>query len=163
MTMQNLFQILAIVLTGLLAGLFYGYDCSVIKGLGNLSDREYLNAFQSINKAILNPYFFFSFMGCIIVLPVATWLNYKLAFPAPFYFLLAAMIVYFIGVFAVTVFGNVPLNNLLEQFDVSSASTEATSSMRQGFEGNWNALHHLRTYAALASFILTIISVIKKT
>lgn len=162
MTTQNLFQILAVLLTGLLAGLFYGYDCSVIKGLGNLSDKEYLNAFKSINKAILKPYFFLSFMGCLVVLPFAAWLSYKGTSPISFCFLLAAMIIYFISVFGVTVFGNIPLNNLLEQFDISTASAEAIEAMRQKFENSWNVFHHIRTYAAILSFLLTIISLIKK-
>ncbi len=162
MTTQNIFEIATVLLTGLLAGLFYGYDCSVIKGLGNLSDNEYLNAFQSINKAILNPYFFISFMGCLLVLPIATWLSYKGESLIQFYFLLAATITYCTGVFGITAFGNVPLNNLLEQFDLSSASAEQISAMRQKFENSWNALHHIRTYAAILSFLLTIISLIKK-
>src|SRR4051812_31117036 len=98
MTPFNLLQLIAIVLTGLLAGLFYGYDCSVINGLGALDDTNYLSSFQAINRAILNPYFFISFMGSLIVLPIATWLGYKEASPAPFYFLLASTGVYIIAV-----------------------------------------------------------------
>ncbi len=162
MTTQNLILITTVLLTGLLAGLFYGYDCSVINGLGNLSDKEYLNAFQSISKAILNPYFFLSFMGSLVLLPVATWFTYKGASPISFYFLLAATIVYAVGVFGITVFGNVPLNNLLEQFDISLASAEIISAMRKKFEDSWNVLHHIRTYAAMLSFLLSIISLIKK-
>jgi uncharacterized membrane protein len=161
MTTYNLIQILTVLLTGLLAGLLYGYDCSVIDGLGNLSDKEYLNAFQSINKAIQNPYFFISLMGSMFTLPVATWLSYKSGSSVSFYFLLAAAIVYITGVFGITAFGNVPLNNLLEQFDISKASIEAIREIRQKFESSWNMLHHLRTYAAILAFLLTIISLFK--
>ena len=109
-------------MVGLIAGLLYGYDCSIIKGFRNLTDREYLGAFQSINRAILNPYFFLSFMGSLLVLPVVTWLSYKAATPNSFYLLLAATVVYVIGVFGVTMFGNVPLNNQLDQFDLANTS-----------------------------------------
>ncbi len=159
---KKMIVVIAVLLTGLLAGLFYGYDCSVINGLGNLSDKEYLKAFQSINKSILNPYFFISFMGCLVVLPVAAWLSYKGVSPISFYFLLAATIINLIGVFGITVFGNVPLNNFLERFDISTSSAEAIAAMRQKFENSWNTLHHIRTYAVILSFLLTIISLSKK-
>jgi uncharacterized membrane protein len=161
MTTYHLIQISAVLLTGLSAGLFYSYDCSVIKGLGNLPDREYLSAFQSINKAILNPYFFTSFMGSLLLLPIAAWLSYKGASPMAFYFLVAASVVYAAGVFGVTMFGNVPLNNLLDRFDISIASVDAIHAMRQRFENSWNMLQHVRTFAAILSFILAIISMRK--
>ena len=68
LSIVQFFQFNAILLTGLVAGLFYGYDCSVIKGLGNLQDDHYLQLFQSINKEIQNPYFFVSFIGSMLVL-----------------------------------------------------------------------------------------------
>jgi len=162
MTSYNLFHIAGILLTGLIAGLFYGYDCSVIKGFRNIPDKEYFTAFQSINRAILNPYFFVSFMGSLLILPVVTWLSYKAAGPVSFYLLIAATILYAIGVFGVTMFGNVPLNNQLDQFDISNATPDALKALRQKFEINWNKLNAIRTYAAILSFLLTIISLAKK-
>jgi uncharacterized membrane protein len=162
MTAAILFQIIAILLTGLIAGLFYGYDCSIIKGLGNLPDREYLGAFKSINRAILNPYFFISFMGSMLVLPIAVWLNYKGAGITSFYLLVAATVVYGVGVFGVTILGNVPLNNLVERFDLQAASQADVQALRQKFETSWNKLHHIRTYANILSFLLTIISLVKR-
>ncbi|MFA6060832.1 MAG: anthrone oxygenase family protein [Taibaiella sp.] len=162
MTTAILFQIIAILLTGLIAGLFYGYDCSIIKGLGNLPDREYLGAFKSINRVILNPYFFISFMGSMLVLPIAVWLSYKDGGTTSCYLLAAATIVYGAGVFGVTILGNVPLNNLVERFDISAASQADIQALRQKFETSWNKLHHIRTYANILSFLLTIISLVKR-
>lgn len=151
----------AILLTGLLAGLFYGYDCSVIKGLGNLQDDVYLQSFQSINKAIQTPYFFISFMGSLLVLPLATWLSYKNCSPATFYLLLSATFIYVIGVFGVTIFGNVPLNGQLSKFSISTATTNELSAMRKAFEKPWNTYHTVRTIASVVIFCLTILSIIK--
>lgn len=162
MISYNVFHITAILLTGLIAGLFYSYDCSVIKGFKDIPDKEYLTAFQSINRAILNPWFFISFMGSLLILPVVTWLSYKAVSPVSFYLLLAAAIVYTIGVFGVTMFGNVPLNNQLDQFDISNAAPDALKALRQKFEPSWNKLNAIRTYAAILSFLLTIISLAKK-
>lgn len=156
-------QIATVLLTGLLAGLFYGYDCSVIKGLGNLSDKAYLQSFQSISKEIINPYFFLSFIGSMIVLPISCWLCYKHNDTLSFYFLLVALLVYAIGVFGVTAFGNVPLNEMLEKIDITNTSSENLKITRDIFETNWNNLHHIRTYASILSFLLSIIACIKTT
>ena len=163
MTTYTIVQMVAVVLAGLAAGLFYSYDCSVINGLGNLPDREYLSAFQSINRAILNPYFFISFMGSLVLLPIAAWMTYKGGFPVSFYYMLAAAILYAVGVFGITIPGNVPLNDMLDKFDIANASAEAIQVMRQKFEAKWNLLQHLRTYAAILAFILSIISSIKRS
>ncbi len=55
---MQIFQFVSILFTGLIAGLFYGYECSVIKGSKTLHDGAYLQLFQSINRAIQNPHFF---------------------------------------------------------------------------------------------------------
>ena len=159
----NLIQIVqfaAILLTGLLAGLFYGYDCSVIKGLGNLQDDVYLQSFQSINKAIQTPYFFISFMGSLVVLPMAAFLSYKNCSLATFYLLLTATLIYIIGVFGVTIFSNVPLNDHMARFPISSATANEIAAMRKAFEKPWNASHTIRTIAAVISFSLAILSII---
>ena len=159
-TLVQLVQFTAILLTGLLAGLFYGYDCSVIKGLGNLQDDTYLQSFQSINKAILNPYFFLSFMGCLFVLPAACWLSYKSG--TSFYLLIAASSVYFIGVFGVTICCNIPLNEQLANFQISTATASEISAMRKTFEHSWNTWHRIRTIASIAAFGLAAFSLFKQ-
>ncbi len=62
MTVVNIILLITATLTGLSAGLFYAYACSVNSGLGRLPDREYLAAMQSINREILNPVFFAGFL-----------------------------------------------------------------------------------------------------
>jgi uncharacterized membrane protein len=162
MSIFNLLFGIAVLLTGLSAGLFYAYDCSVTGGLGKLPDRAYLQAFQSINRAIQNPYFFISFIGTLIALPVAAWQSYNSASNVAFYCLLAAAIVYAAGVFGVTVFGNVPLNERLDKFDIAGSSAEAIKAMREQFESKWNALHQVRTYAGILAFGLSVIAIVKR-
>lgn len=162
MTIQTTIQIAAVVLVGLAAGLFYSWDCAIVGGLGKLPDEQYLSAFQSINRVILNPYFFMSFMGSVILLPVAAWMTYKTGNSAAFYFMLTAAILYIVGVFGVTIGGNVPLNNMVDKFDIANASSEAIKAMRIQFEAKWNSLQHIRTYAGILSFIAAVISLIKR-
>ena len=133
-----------------------------MEGLGKLPDEQFLAAFQSINRVILNPYFFMSFMGSVILLPVAAWMTYKTGNTSAFYFMLAAAILYIVGVFGVTIGGNVPLNDMIDKFDIANASAEAIKAMRMKFEANWNNLQHIRTYAAILAFIAAVISLIKR-
>lgn len=161
MTFYQITLILATFLTGLVAGLFYAYQCSVIGGLGKLDDKAYLTAFQHINRVILNPWFFSSFMGCMVVLPVAAWLSNSAGTQSGFYLLLAAAIVYVVGVFGVTIFCNVPLNNALEKFNINGASTGEIHKFRKFFEPPWNRYNLIRTVASAFSFLLCILSMLK--
>ncbi len=160
LSIQNVSLFFAVLLTGLLAGLFYGYSCSVNIGLGRLSDAEYLRAMQSINVSILNPVFFLSFLGALVLLPLASWINATASTEA-FYFLLSATIIYVIGVFGVTVAGNVPLNEALVRFTIDGASPQELLIQREKFELPWNNYHTIRTVAAILSFSLSLISIFK--
>jgi len=155
---QSVMLIITITLAGLVAGLLYGYACSVNPGLRKLGDKEYLSAMQSINVAIQNPIFFISFMGSIVAFAITT---YKLRGQQAFYYVLIAMIIYIVGVFGVTMFVNVPLNNRLANFNISAASQNDLTNMRTIFERPWNTFHAIRTIASVASFVVSIIALIK--
>jgi len=163
MTIKNLILIITATSTALIAGLFYAYSCSVNIGLGKLSDEGYIAAMQSINREIQNPLFFASFMGTLLLLPVSTWLQYKAGESNTFLFLLAATLIYAIGTFGVTMFGNVPLNGVLDKFNLHSASVEEIVKQRAMFELPWNRLHNIRTIASVVSLVLVIISFLNKS
>ncbi|ACT96463.1 anthrone oxygenase family protein [Dyadobacter fermentans] len=156
MTTINLFLLATALTSGLIAGLFYSYSCSVNPGLGALPDAGYLSAMQSINRAILNPVFFFSFMGTLLLLPLSTYQH--LGTGTRFYLLLGATLVYVIGTFGVTAAGNVPLNELLSKMNLTGASTDELAAHRLRFEMPWNRLHAIRTYASVLSFVLVLLA-----
>lgn len=152
--MTTLVLIITAVLTALVAGLFYSYSCSVVLGLGKLSDAEYLKAMQSINREILNPVFFISFMGTAVLLPISTFL--VRGQQPTFLFLLLATLAYLIGVFGVTAGGNVPMNDVLDKFDITNATTETLKQMRDGFEDKWNFLNNIRTFFSVVTITLVV-------
>jgi uncharacterized membrane protein len=160
--MPTIILIVAATTTALIAGLFYAYSCSVSIGLGRLSNYQYLASMQSINRAILNPMFFLSFLGASLFLPAATVLHFERPTDPVFLLLLTASIVYIAGTFAVTIFGNVPLNEMLNDFDLQAATIEAIAAQRSRFEMRWNRLHTTRTIAAIASLVLVIVACVKK-
>src|SRR5687767_15970411 len=79
-----------LLVTALIAGLFYAWSVSVNPGLHRLSDGEYLRSMQQINRVILNPLFFASFMGALIMLPICTFIVFRHDGISPsFWFILA--------------------------------------------------------------------------
>lgn len=162
-TFTFIIHILTLLTTALMAGLFFSYSFSVNSGLSQLNDSAYLLAMQSINRAILNPVFFICFFGTVVLLPLNAYLQYngKLTISFTLYSLSAAF--YVIGLFGITVLGNVPLNDTLDAFDLGTASQEAVSGMRETFEGPWNKWHSIRTAAVVVSLLLlSIASVLPK-
>lgn len=157
MVLLKIVFLLTILSTGLIGGFFYAYSYSVNAGLGRLGDGAYLRAMQSINRTVLNPVFFLTFIGTLILLPVATWLEFRLmGATVTCYGLLGSSLLYFFGVFVVTARGNVPLNDALEQIDLDAASPELIRQQRQAFERPWNRYHRIRTLANVVAFLVAI-------
>ena len=156
MTVSNLLLELTATCTALIAGLLYSYSCSVMPGLKSLPDSEFIAVMQSINRAIQNPVFFISFMGTLLLLPVSTYMHYSQPLSSRFWLLLIATIFYLAGVFSVTAFGNIPLNNTLDKFDLLNAPAEAIHLQRISFEARWNNLHTVRTISSIVALILVI-------
>nr|WP_294875696.1 anthrone oxygenase family protein [uncultured Pedobacter sp.] len=157
-SLTNIVLVLAGTTTALMAGLFYAWSCSVNLGLAKLSDEGYLTAMQEINRAILNPVFFAGFFGALVLLPLSAYLHYSQPVQLKFWLLVAAALCYIIGTFGVTIFGNVPLNNALDAFNLKSATAEAMRLQRSGFEATWNSLNTIRAVAATIAIVLLIIA-----
>jgi uncharacterized membrane protein len=75
----------------------------------------------------------------------------------------ASAALYIIGLVAVTLFGNVPLNELLDKTDLMQASTEELELLRAKFEVKWNRLHLIRTISTILSFLLLLIICLSRT
>lgn len=161
MTLQNIILIITGTTTALSAGVFYTWSCAVIPGMARLSNTEYIRAMQSFNSAIQNPVFFISFLGTAVLLPVCSYLHYNPVITNRFWFLLAATIIYLIGVLGVTIFGNIPLNENLAGFNLQTALPETIALQRTKFEIPWNNLNTIRTASSILAIILVIIACIK--
>jgi uncharacterized membrane protein len=158
MTLANVILVLAGTLTGLMAGLSYGFTVAVIPGLRDLKPKEHITAMQAINIRILNPLFAVSFVGPGVLLPLAAFLHRG---GASFPWLLAAAALYIVGVFGITGGGNVPLNNRLAQVSSDTLTEAEAEQVRQDYHGRgsgWMWLHNLRTLAAIAATALVLIA-----
>jgi uncharacterized membrane protein len=153
---KTIVLLLTTLLTGLLAGIFFTWTNAVTPGIGHLDDINYLRAFQNMNRSIVNPLFLIVFLGPVLLSFVTVYL-YKSNHHYILWLLLLAAIIYLIGVFLITIMGNIPLNNLLDKTDLTNITLEDAKSLRDQFEIKWNFLHLIRTITATLSFLLLII------
>ncbi len=135
---------------GLLAGLFYGYACSVMPGLGRADDRTLVDAMQQIDKAIENPVFFATFLGAPVLVVWALLIERRSGSREVLRWIAAALVLYAIG-FIVTFAFNIPLNNDLENAG-DPARIADLARVRDDFAGPWVAWNIVRTVACTASF-----------
>lgn len=140
---------LAMIATGLSAGLLYSYACSVLPGLGQTSDRTFIDAMQQINKAIQNPVFFASFFGALALTAVAAAQQRRLGPGAATRWTVAALALYALALL-VTVAANVPLNDHLAAAG-DPARIADPAAVRNHFQAPWMAWNIARTALATAA------------
>lgn len=136
----------AAVGSGLMAGLFFVFSNVAMRAFGDLGPERGMEAMQRINVRILNPVFFLVFFGtsilCVVVGIVCVG---TLDEPGRAWFL-AGGTAYVLGVFAVTVAFNVPLNNKLARATPSDALVAWPA-----YVSAWLPWNHVRTWACLVA------------
>lgn len=75
-----------------------------------------------------------------------------------FWLLVMATVTYVVGLFGVTIAGNVPLNEMLDKFNITDSSAEEIAAMRTMFENKWNLYHMIRTISVVLSLIFILCS-----
>jgi len=143
--------VIALLGSALIGGVFFAFSSFVMKALARVPSAEGIAAMQSINVVVLNPSFLGAFMGTavlsigIALLAIKGW-----GTPSAAYYLVGAL-VYVIGTFLVTVFGNVPLN---DQLAAVSATDPASVSLWELYLDRWTLLNTVRTVAAVAAVLM---------
>ena len=158
MKSETIILALAILLTGLMAGIFFTWSNAVKPGIGKLSDIEYLTALQSMNRVILNNAFKIIFLGAIIAVALVPVFYFNLYPRNIFWLFVFTLIIYWIGVFGVTVSGNIPLNEILDKTNLESITSEEIKTLRKSIEVKWNNFNLIRCISSGITFILLIVS-----
>lgn len=130
------------------AGLLFAFSVSVIPGLRRLPASQGITSMNSFNDAILNPVF-------LLVFLVASAASLGMAVSAPFtwhqpgaIWRLVGGLLFFVGVFVVTMGINVPLNDALAAVDVHSAEGV---KVWDHYLATWTVWNHIRTVAGIAA------------
>ena len=150
----------AILLTGLMAGIFFTWTNAVKPGIGKLSDIQYLEALQSMNRVILNNTFKIIFLGAIIAVALVPVFYFNLYPKNIFWLFVFTLVIYWIGVFGVTISGNIPLNEILDKTNLDSITSDEIKTLRKSIEFKWNNFNLIRSISSAITFILLIISFI---
>ena len=148
----------AVFLTGLMAGIFFTWSNAVKPGIGKLGDIEYLRALQSMNRVILNNAFRIIFLGAIIAVALVPVFYFNLYPKNIFWLFVFTLVIYWIGVFGVTVSGNIPLNEILDKTNLESITLEEIKTLRKSIELKWNNYNLIRCISSGITFILLIVS-----
>ena len=148
-TGADIVLIAALVTSGLIAGTYFAYACSVMLALRKVGDRTFIEVMQRIDVAIQNPVFFLAFFGALVLAGVAAWLQRGSGIGGALGWTIAALVAYGVSLL-ITMVVNVPLNERL-----AAAGDPATiadpAAVRERFENAWVAWNVARALAATAA------------
>ena len=156
MNFKTIILTLAIITTGLIAGLCFDYQVSVIPAFKTISNTSYIAAWQAIILAIpQDPFFEFCFLGAAVFLAVAAYLHRS---TRQFPLLVGATLLYILGVLGVTWVANIPLNDTLAAFSLSSSTPQQAAIARAAFEDPWSTWNLIRTLTSIGALVLALIA-----
>lgn len=139
----------ATISMGLVAGVFGLYAHTIMPGLGRTDDRTFVGAFQSIDRAIINPWFIGGcFLGALVFTIIATIAHIgRDALP----WIAAALFLYLVA-FGITIAINVPLNDRLKAAGDPDRIADL-GAVRAGFdEARWSSWNLVRVITSTTAF-----------
>jgi len=141
----------AVLTMGLVAGVTGLYAHTIMPGLRHTDDRTFVGAFQSMDRAIINPWFMAAFFGALVLTGLAAALHLSGDTRSALPWIGAAFVLYLIAV-VITMAVNVPLNDALKAAG-DPARIGDLAAVRQHFdEAKWSAWNLLRTLTTTAAF-----------
>lgn len=143
---MTILTILAIVGAGTIGGVFFAFSVFVMRALAQLPPAAGIEAMQRINVTVLHPLFLGTFLGTVPLLGAAAIAAYRHAAGDGIALLVAAFLVYLLGVVGVTVVFNVPRNNRLAALAPDSTGAREYWPV---YLREWQGWNHLRCAASL--------------
>lgn len=152
--------ILATFLCSLVAGFLFAFSVVVMPGIRSLSDREFIRAFQVMNRVIQNnqPVFILVWVGSVVILITSAVLGIGQLNGIERLLLIFTALAYLLGVQLPTVTINIPLNNKLQTLDTDAMDETAQKTAREDFEPRWNQWNSIR--AALSSLVSALLIIL---
>ncbi|MFE2246409.1 anthrone oxygenase family protein [Streptomyces lavendulae] len=140
---------LATVLVGLMAGLFFAFDVSVMPGLAASDDRTYVTAMQHFNAAIDgNGLFGTVFLLALLAAAASALVEFRGGRRTVALWAGAAAAAYLV-VLVITFTVNIPLNNELAA--VGDAAKATAFPVLDKFRGTWVTTNVIRTLLCTAA------------
>ena len=149
--LREVVLIAATMAMGLMAGVFGIYGNAIMPGLRRTDDRTFVAAFQSIDRAIINPAFMATFLGALALTALAALLHLT-SNGRPLLPWIAAALVLYLVVFVITIRVNVPRNNEIKAASDVDRITDPHAVRVRFNEDRWVRWNHLRTFASTVAF-----------
>jgi uncharacterized membrane protein len=142
-------QFITIMLFALVTGVFWGTWFSLSRSIAEISPELFLGIGKAIIKNLAVPMRILTPLALLSTLPVLSWMPQKRS--GAFVFMSAGLLL-MMGATLVTVFIEVPIDNQLKQWTITSLPANW-----QMLRDRWELYHTVRTFvslAALASVVL---------
>lgn len=153
-TFATVVTIVALLMNGAMAGVFFAFSTAVMPGLDALKGLEAVAAMQSMNRKILNPRFLMTFVGAWIVSALAGVLLLVDGQSGPAVYAFAAAAVYLVGSLILTGAVNVPMNNAIDAAGTPAGEAEA-AKLWASYSPKWTRWNTLRGwFCAIAVALL---------
>ncbi|MEP0940269.1 MAG: anthrone oxygenase family protein [Rhizobiaceae bacterium] len=139
----------AILAYAFVGGVFLAFSDFIMRALTRTSGHGGVEAMQMINREVFRWVFMTLFLGLAVVsLVIAAYGAIALTGPARTLIMLAGLL-YLVGCFGVTVFFNVPMNNVLDGMELTDAKT--SDFWFETYVPRWTFWNSIRTTACALS------------
>ena len=147
--MTKLLLLGATITMGLTAGAFAIYAHTVMPGLRSTDDHTFVAAFQSMDRAIINPWFMAGgFVGALL-LTLAAAVSHLGRTASPW--ILAALALYLVA-FVITIAVHVPLNDALKAAGDPDRIRDLAAVREHLHEARWVTWNLVRVATTVAAF-----------
>jgi uncharacterized membrane protein len=137
----------AVLTMGLTAGVFGLYAHTIMPGLRHTDDRTFVGAFQSTDRAIINPWFMAAFLGALVLTGLAAVLHLSADKRDLLPWIGAAFVLYLIAVVI-----TLALNDAIKAAGDPASIGDVAAVRRHFDEARWSAWNLIRTLASTAAF-----------
>lgn len=149
--------VVAVVATGIVAGVFFAFSTFVMPGLRRVADRDGLRAMQGINEAApASPLFMLALLGTAVLgIGLGGWALTDLDRPAAPYLVAGGLL--YLATVVVTIVFHVPRNDALALVDPEAP--EATDAWTRYYRA-WVLGNHVRTVAPAAATVAYVLALL---
>ena len=163
MELFHLVVLVAAALCALVAGLLFTFAVVAMPGLEKLSDREFIRAFQVMDRVIQDrqPLFVVVWLGSVVALLVALAMGFQQQDGVTSRLLITAAALYLFGVQLPTARVHLPLNNEIQGVDVEAVGEAEQTQARERFEGRWNRSNRIRTAISVVTMLVLLVVLLR--
>lgn len=134
---------LAAICCAVIAGVFLTFSDFVMRSLNATTQPGGIEAMQVINREVFRTVFMVQLIGMVVVSLLLIYLAWSSTSTNDVTHIYAGSATYLIAVFAVTMLGNVPLNERLD--DMNHTDADTLTYWRTIYYPRWVRWNHIRT------------------